>query len=62
DFVDAHRAEFGVEPIITVLRTAGVSMAPSTYYDTKTRAPTARGSWCRSRCSGPSTPLRCAGR
>ncbi|WP_155250287.1 IS3 family transposase [Mycobacterium intracellulare] len=36
DFIDAHRDEFGVEPVITVLRTAGVSMAPSTYYDTKT--------------------------
>ncbi|MCC9187097.1 IS3 family transposase [Mycolicibacterium mageritense] len=41
-FIDAQRAEFGVEPIIAVLRTAGVSMAPSTYYDTKTRAPSAR--------------------
>lgn len=42
DFIDAHREEFGVEPICTVLRSAGVSMAPSTYYDTKTRAPSAR--------------------
>jgi transposase-like protein len=42
DFIDAHRDEFGVEPIITVLRTAGVSMAPSTYYDTKSRPPSAR--------------------
>ncbi|WP_163678755.1 IS3 family transposase [Mycolicibacterium poriferae] len=42
DFIDANRAEFGVEPICTVLRSAGVSMAPSTYYDTKTRPPSAR--------------------
>src|SRR5690242_17109005 len=41
DFIDAHREEFGVEPIITVLRTAGVMVAPSTY-DTKTRPPSAR--------------------
>jgi putative transposase len=42
DFIDTHREEFGVEPIITVLRTAGVTVAPSTYYDTKTRPPSAR--------------------
>ena len=42
DFVDTHRDEFGVEPICTVLRSAGVSMAPSTYYDAKTRASSAR--------------------
>ncbi|MCA4744575.1 IS3 family transposase, partial [Mycobacterium avium] len=41
-FVDEHREEFGVEPICTVLRSAGVSMAPSTYYDAKTRPPSAR--------------------
>ena len=36
-FVDAHRAEFGVEPICTLLQ-----LAPSTYYATKTRPPSAR--------------------
>ncbi len=42
-FIDANRAEFGVEPICTVLRSAGVSMAPpSTYYDATTRPPSAR--------------------
>ncbi|MFV8141846.1 IS3 family transposase [Mycolicibacterium senegalense] len=41
-FIDVNRDEFGVEPICTVLRSAGVSMAPSTYYDTKTRPPSAR--------------------
>lgn len=42
DFVDVHRDEFGVEPICTVLRSAGVSMAPSTSYDIKARPPSAR--------------------
>src|SRR6185369_2138947 len=28
-FIDAHRDEFGVEPICTVLRSAGASMAPA---------------------------------
>ncbi|WP_110882105.1 IS3 family transposase [Mycolicibacterium vulneris] len=42
DFIDTWREEFGVEPIITVLRTAGVTVAPSTYYDSKTRPPSAR--------------------
>ncbi|MDX1880993.1 MULTISPECIES: IS3 family transposase [Mycobacteriaceae] len=42
DFIDAQREEFGVEPVITVLRSAGVVMAPSTYYDTKTRPVSAR--------------------
>jgi putative transposase len=36
-FIDAHRAEFGVEPICTVLQ-----LAPSTYYAAKTREPSAR--------------------
>ncbi len=41
-FIDAHRADFGVEPICTVLRSAGVQVAPSTYYAAKTRQPSAR--------------------
>lgn len=36
-FVDAHKDEFGVEPVCRVLQTA-----PSTYYAAKTRAPSAR--------------------
>ena len=40
-FIDANRNEFGVEPI-AVLRSAGVSMALSTYYDAKT-GPRRRG-------------------
>ena len=38
--VDGHR--LGVEPICTVLRTADVSIAPSTYYAARTRKPSAR--------------------
>ena len=41
-FVDANRADFGVEPICTVLSSAGLQVAPSTYYAAKTRAPSAR--------------------
>lgn len=36
-FIDAHRAEFGVEPICTVLQ-----LAPSTYYAAKSRPPSPR--------------------
>ncbi|MDM7856671.1 IS3 family transposase [Cellulomonas alba] len=36
-FIDAHRAEFGVEPICKDLQ-----VAPSTYYAAKTRPPSAR--------------------
>ncbi|MDF9876878.1 putative transposase [Cellulosimicrobium cellulans] len=36
-FIDAHRAEFGVEPICRQLQ-----VAPSTYYATKARPPSAR--------------------
>ena len=48
DYIDAHRdrvvegRKLGVEPIIEVLREAGVEIAPSTYYATKTRPPSAR--------------------
>ncbi len=41
-FIDANRDEFGVEPICTVLRSAGLQVAPSTYYANKTRTPSAR--------------------
>ena len=41
-FIDANRADFGVEPICTVLRSAGVPVAPSTYYAAKKRRPCAR--------------------
>jgi putative transposase len=42
DYIDQHRGRFGVEPICTVLREAGVQIAPSTYYAAKTRPPSAR--------------------
>lgn len=41
-FIDANRADFGVEPICTVLRSAGVQVAPSTYYAARNREPSAR--------------------
>jgi putative transposase len=41
-FVDDHRARFGVEPICRVLTQHDVKIAPSTYYATKSRAPSAR--------------------
>lgn len=37
DYIDAHREEFGVEPICEVLQ-----FAPSTYYDNKSRPPSRR--------------------
>ena len=48
DYIDTHRdrivegRELGVEPICAVLREAGVQIAPSTYYATKNRTPSAR--------------------
>jgi putative transposase len=41
-YIDTHRGDFGVEPICRVLTSAGAKIAPSTYYATKTRAPSAR--------------------
>ena len=46
-----NRDEFGVEPIRTVLRSAAASVAPSTYYAVKTRAPSARA--CRDAILAP---------
>jgi putative transposase len=42
DYIDAHKDEFGVEPVCAVLKDAGVQIAPSTYYAAKTRPPSAR--------------------
>ena len=64
-FIDANRDEFGVEPICTVLSSAGVSVAPSTYYAAKTRQPSARArrdaGWSRSWAAvgGQLPGLRC---
>ena len=48
DYIDEHRERvvegrrLGVEPICEVLRSAGVEIAPSSYYAAKARAPSAR--------------------
>ena len=42
DYIDAHKHEFGVEPICAVLTAAGVKIAPSTYYAARSRPPSAR--------------------
>jgi putative transposase len=41
-YIDAHKAEFGIEPICRVLRDAGVQIASSTYYAARNRSPSAR--------------------
>ena len=41
-FIDAHRGEFGVEPICAVLREHGVGIAPNTYHVAKNRTPSKR--------------------
>ena len=42
EFIDAHKHGFGVEPICRNLTEAGVKIAPSMYYATKTRQPAPR--------------------
>jgi putative transposase len=42
DYIDAHKDEFGVEPICPVLTDAGTKIAPSTYYAHRIRPPSAR--------------------
>jgi len=42
EYIDAHKAEHGVEPICTVLSQADVQIAPSTYYAAKARGPSRR--------------------
>jgi len=41
-FIASHKHQFGVEPICRVLSQHGWAIAPSTYYDTASRAPCAR--------------------
>jgi putative transposase len=41
-FIDAHREEFGVEPICHVLTQHGLKIAPSTYYEARSRKPSKR--------------------
>ncbi len=45
DYIQAHRGEFGVEPICRTLSDAGVPIAPSTYYAARSRPPSPRA--CR---------------
>jgi putative transposase len=42
EFIDTHREEFGVEPICRVLTEHGLKVAPSTYYEARTRKPSKR--------------------
>jgi putative transposase len=42
EFIDAHKDEFGVEPICRVLTEAGAKIAPSSYYAHHARPPSAR--------------------
>jgi putative transposase len=44
-YIDAHRGQFGVQPICQVLKEHGVAIAPSTYYAVRKRPPSARA--CR---------------
>jgi putative transposase len=41
-FIAARRADFGVEPICAVLSEHGCPIAPSTYYEARSRGPSAR--------------------
>jgi putative transposase len=41
-YIDAHRAEFGVEPICRALEDTPAQIAPSSYYAAKTRPQSAR--------------------
>ena len=45
DYIDAHRHQFGVDPICTVLTSYGVKIAPSTYYAAKARGPVSDTAW-----------------
>jgi putative transposase len=42
EFIDAHREEHGVEPIVKALAGSGAAIAPSTYYAAKNDPPCAR--------------------
>jgi hypothetical protein len=42
DYIERYKNVFGVEPICTTLTSAGVPIAPSTFYAARTRPPSAR--------------------
>src|SRR4029079_3015237 len=59
-FIDANRDEFGVEPICTVLRSAGMQVAPSAYYANQARPHSARAPGAtRSSVPHPPAPAPC---
>ncbi|WP_157210328.1 IS3 family transposase [Nocardioides aequoreus] len=39
DYIEDHKMEFGVEPICRVLTEHGIKIAPSTFYETRSRQP-----------------------
>jgi putative transposase len=42
EFIEEKKVEFGVEPIVTELKSAGVAIAQSTYYAARSRPPSKR--------------------
>lgn len=42
DFIDTHKADYGIEPICRVLAEHGIKIAPSTYYEARSRRPSRR--------------------
>jgi len=42
EYIERYKDVFGVEPICTVLTSADVPIAPSTFYAARTRLPSAR--------------------
>jgi hypothetical protein len=42
DYIEANKAEHGVEPVCTALSSAGVKIAPSSYYAARNRPPSVR--------------------
>jgi len=44
DFITDHKDEFGVEPICRVLNKHGIKIAPSTFYEVRSRRPSKRAS------------------
>lgn len=45
EFVDTHRGKFGVAPICRALTSAGLTIAPNTYFAHRRRGPSKRALW-----------------
>ena len=45
EFVELHRGRFGVAPICRALTSAGLTIAPNTYYAHRRRGPSKRALW-----------------